>query len=154
MDTHQLSLALQKHPETRDVFGGVLAYDQLPKRLSKYATKVFVINTDPSNKPGQHWVAAYITPECAFYFDSYGLAPQQPSVTKFLRKRKKVVFYSRRLQGTGSMCGHYCLYFSLLMRRKQRMRKFGDHYDANDRLVQRYVLKHFHISPPTTLVYK
>jgi hypothetical protein len=154
MDTHQLSLALQRHPETRDVFGGVLAYDQLPKSQSKSAIKAYVINTDPSYRPGQHWVAIYMTSQCSFYFDSYGLAPQQPPIKEFLRKRKKVVFYGRRLQGSGSMCGHYCLYFILLMQRKQRIQPFGDHYNANDRWVQKYVLKDFHVGAPTTLVYR
>jgi hypothetical protein len=50
------------------------------------------------------------------------------------------------------MCEHYCLYFTLLMQRKQIMQHFSDHYDANDRWVQKYVLKHSHVGPPSTLV--
>ena len=54
-------------------FGGVRASDCLPWQ-EEDATKYFVINTDPSHMPGQHWVALYLgqTPE---FFDSLGMSP-------------------------------------------------------------------------------
>jgi nitrogenase subunit NifH len=41
-----------------DVFCGVFASDMIPQ-MSKYPAAI-VCNTDPHDKPGQHWIAMYI----------------------------------------------------------------------------------------------
>ena len=35
----------------------------------------FFVNTNPSYKPGEHWVAFFITPSKVYYFDPYGIPP-------------------------------------------------------------------------------
>ena len=80
-------------------------------------TKIGIIfNLDPHDKPGSHWVCAFIDleKETAYYFDSYGYEP--PDEIERLLKRckdqgcKHVYFNDIRHQRKGSECGMYCLY--------------------------------------------
>lgn len=88
-----------------------------------------VINTDPHDGPGQHWVAVFcdIRPELEFprvtYFDSYAEHPEKE--VKVLMKRwkdqwdatgihanpMKLTYNKTRHQYKDSECGMYCLYF-------------------------------------------
>jgi hypothetical protein len=53
-------------------FGGVYPRDLLLETLDQ---KAIVINTDPHDKPGAHWVCLYVTSPVVEYFDSYRLPP-------------------------------------------------------------------------------
>lgn len=74
-----------------------------------------IFNLDPHDKPGSHWVCAFIDiPEsAAYYFDSYGYPP--PKEVDALLKRckeqgiKHVYYNDIRHQRKGSECGMYCL---------------------------------------------
>lgn len=75
-----------------------------------------IFNLDPHDKPGSHWVCAFIdiAESAAYYFDSYGYPP--PEEVNILLKRCKEqgirhVFYNDiRHQRKGSECGMYCLF--------------------------------------------
>ena len=140
MLTSQLRKALHFHPHTRNVFGGVYARNRIPRVPSK--TQIaYIVNTDPADKPGKHWVAFYLTKNTVYYFDPYGIPPI--GFHKILHARKNVLYFGQRLQGMGRMCGHYCLYFILAMRTDRSFQIFGDDYNANDRIVKRFVERHF-----------
>src|SRR5438128_1093615 len=69
-------------------FLGVFALDEQPStddlsELKKYPV-AYIINSDPSNKPGQHWLAVYKESQdgALEFFDSYG---QHPSNYSFPR---------------------------------------------------------------------
>jgi hypothetical protein len=47
--------------QARNIFG-VFASDQLPELIEKYPCG-FVVNTDPSNQSGTHWLAFYFPSE-------------------------------------------------------------------------------------------
>lgn len=88
-----------------------------------------VVNTDPHDGPGQHWVAVFvdIRPELEHprmtYFDSYGMKPEKE--IKVLMKRwkqqwdetdmhpnpMKLTYNATRHQYKDSECGMYSLYF-------------------------------------------
>ena len=108
MDTKQLLSVLKRNVTE---FLGVFPSDKLP--VSKVKPFYFVANTDPSNKPGTHWVAVFVNADgTAEYFDSYGLKPNVASIASFLRQYKKCKFNTKRIQGMfSSVCGHYCVYY-------------------------------------------
>ena len=54
MNASEISNCLQFIPN----FGGVLAANMLPID-EKSRNKFYVVNTDPSDKPGQHWTVFY-----------------------------------------------------------------------------------------------
>ena len=75
MNTNQIKYALEQDPFTRKMFFGVFPSDKLPRTLEKYPCG-FVANTDPSGKPGTHWVSFYFpSEEEGELFDSYGHPP-------------------------------------------------------------------------------
>jgi hypothetical protein len=86
MDTHQLRNVL-----TRDLgpsFGGVYTRDLLPQTLDG---KAIVINTDPHDQPGAHWVCVYLNSPVVEYFDSYGLPPMHRDIKDFIARHGKPI---------------------------------------------------------------
>ena len=87
---------------------GVFARDQIPDDLNSKRPFALVLNTDPADKPGQHWLAMYgPTTGPIELFDSYALPPSLYGLNSF------ALTYSRTpLQSPSSaVCGHYCLFF-------------------------------------------
>jgi hypothetical protein len=70
MDTYQLRDVLTRN--LGPSFGGVYPRDLLSETLDQ---KAIVINTDPHDQPGAHWVCVYLNTPVVEYFDSYGLPP-------------------------------------------------------------------------------
>lgn len=145
MKSTQLKHALKFHEATRNIFGDVLPCDRLPKTVPKNKEVAYIVNTHPSHMPGQHWCAYYFTRTCVFFMDSYGLPPSMPAFHQMMQHRKCKKFFGRRIQGMGRMCGHYCLYFILALRKGYTFSCFGDDLNANDRYVKRFVERHFPI---------
>lgn len=116
--------------ETRKCIVSALCSMQLPALAAKGHTRIgIVINTDPHDGPGQHWVAVFcdIRPELEYpritYFDSYATSPEAELKTLMKRwkeqwdatgahaKGMKLTFNKTRHQYKDSECGMYCLYF-------------------------------------------
>ena len=76
MNTFQLAQVLTKDPFTKGSFSGVYACDELTSiEINKYP-KSFVVNTDPMELPGTHWIAIYFNEQMKGEFiDSYGKHP-------------------------------------------------------------------------------
>ena len=70
MDT----LTIKKLLKSYNCFKGVFPCDRVPYK-AKLPLNI-IINTDPSNKPGTHWVCVSIDKNGrGFYFDSFGFPP-------------------------------------------------------------------------------
>ena len=76
MNTFQIAQVLTKDPFTKGSFSGVYACDELISiEINKYP-KSFVVNTDPIELPGTHWIAIYFNEQMkGEFFDSYGNHP-------------------------------------------------------------------------------
>ena len=73
MNTLQIERLLKKDLKSKIIFKKVCALDQLKKPTFSSA---YVIDWDPSIKPGEHWVAVYFDKRGrGEYFDSSGLPP-------------------------------------------------------------------------------
>ena len=59
MNTFQSAKVLMKDPFTEGSFSGVYACDELTSIEINEYPKSFVVNTDPMELPGTHWVAIY-----------------------------------------------------------------------------------------------
>ena len=105
-----------------------LCHFELEKEIKKGKTKIGIIfNTDPHNKPGQHWISMFINvkKQKIFFFDSVGdKAPQE--IMNFVKKvqtqgdaiGKKMVFdqnHPVEHQYEDGQCGIYSLYFVIHM---------------------------------------
>ena len=72
MNTFQLAQVLTKDPFTK----GSYACHQLSTIEIKRYPKSFVVNTDPMELPGTHWIAIYFNKQMkGEFFDSYGKHP-------------------------------------------------------------------------------
>jgi len=101
----------------------------MKKHFKKGQTKIGVVfNTDPHNKPGQHWMSLYMDLSgknlegipAIYFFDSYGNKPGE-EVTKLINKVKKQgddcnnpikYFYNDKCyQNKEAQCGMYSIHF-------------------------------------------
>lgn len=106
-------------------FCGVLARDQLPQ-IVKWPSS-YVINTDKSSEPGEHWLAFYYDKngKCEF-FDPLGFSPKYYNLEDFLKSSSKIYYYNtQQLQGLFSeYCGYYCTLFILIKSRNFNLNYF------------------------------
>ena len=95
-----------------DNYLGTFPLDRLPELPNKFP-KSIIINTDQSNKPGDHWIAIILTEKHAYYFDSFGLGIVDQEIQQFLLPRySNIIFNSLCIQHILSdKCGYYCIYF-------------------------------------------
>ena len=80
-----------------------------------------VFNLDPHDKPGSHWVCAYIDllKGNAYYYDSYGYEAC-PEIKRLLRRVREqgcpnIFWNDIRHQRKKSECGTYCMYVILAL---------------------------------------
>lgn len=110
MNTLQLLNLLENDQALGQMFLGVFPADQLP-RISSLPSAL-IVNLDPSNKPGSHWVALYFNKSgnCE-YFDSYGRHPDV--LRSFIVKNSRSFVYNNiQVQNYWTTtCGKMCLYF-------------------------------------------
>ena len=129
-------------------FIGVFACDQLPVKTPISRPVALVVNTDPSHKPGSHWLAAYIDKHnTATFFDSFGNPPERfsKSIVEFLKENcEDIQYQARQLQSLCStVCGQHCVFFLTHMNTcddyVKFLTKFKDNTHKNDLMVCRYV---------------
>ena len=147
MNTLQIKQALESNRFTKKNFCGVFAADELPKSLDTFPCG-FIANTDPSTKPGTHWVAFYFpSHEKGEFFDSYGHPPEHYKSFKFY---KPEIWNNRKIQSSWSeVCGQYCIFYLYHKSRGYSMSKivnmFTNNTSLNDCNVACYVKKHFNV---------
>ena len=124
---------------------GVFARDQVPK-LDRSQRRPFalVVNTDPSNKPGKHWLAFFAPADPsnapAEMFDSYGLSP---IIHALAHLAPRISWSSVSFQSIeSSVCGHYCLYFLF-------NRAHGVSYQSVERMLTSHLHNPPHSQPDT-----
>ncbi len=132
---------------------GVFSSDQLPPKPK--GSCALVVNTDPSTKPGSHWVAIFVARNGnAEYFDSYGLSPQVAEISEFVKRFKKCQYSKKRLQGAiSSVCGHYCVYFAIQRWKNASMEdivnKFSADLEENGETITEWVNANFDMNTET-----
>ena len=109
---------LSNNPHSKRIFRGVYALDELPYIVDTSRRQAFVINTDYSDGPGEHWVSVYSNGfGRAEFFDSFGLSPTYyAEIEKFINRNFLSYTYNKRLVQdlTSSFCGVYAIYFVLM----------------------------------------
>ena len=126
-------------------FHGVYPRDRLPRTVDYPSS--YVLNTDTSKRPGEHWVAVYFhSLRRGSYFDSYGIPPFHKQFIKFMNNHSETwTFNDTVVQAPfSSVCGHYCVYFLLYKSRgftaSEIVSRFSRNLLENDRSVSQFVL--------------
>ena len=143
-DSFTLMEMLKADPKTRRVLGAVLPVDWLPKYRLRRKPRLFIINTDESTGPGEHWVLVFFTGHNhGIYFDSYGSDVLDTRIQDFININcYGYVCNKRHLQGSFSLtCGHFCFYVGRRLARGFSLRRilsaFSYNTDYNDFLVSK-----------------
>ena len=113
MDALDLKLICASDTVLAKYFRGVFSRDNLPSKVVKYPS-AFIVNTDISTGPGQHWVAVFFNKQKrCFYFDSYGGPPMNGLANFTLDNSVSDVLYNPRwFQGAATAtCGLYVTHF-------------------------------------------
>ena len=114
----ELFTQINKDYYSKKYFIGVFPRNKLPQIYSYPCC--FIINTDPDNKPGEHWLGFYFDKNrfCEF-FDSFGLSPRLYGLESYIKKRSIDFNYNKQqLQHeNSSTCGYYAIFFILLKNR-------------------------------------
>ena len=146
LTSNDLRYLLHQHPVLKriicDVFTlneGVHASNHLLHKPTRFPCAM-IVNTNPSDKPGTHWVTIYIpSKHMVEYFDSF--AENAPNdIQDFLDRFATIKEADRQVQPDLSLlCGAYCIFF-LHHRSKdvsfpKIMAKFGPRLRKNDELV-------------------
>ena len=76
---------------------------------------MYIVNTDPARKPGQHWLGLWTERNKCDIFDSYGLplhVYKDPDLHQWWSQWKYLTRSDITLQTMDSKtCGHYALFF-------------------------------------------
>jgi len=138
MDT----VTIRKLLKTFKCFKGVFPCDQRP-----YSTKLplnIIVNTDPSYKPGEHWISISINKQGkGEYFDSFGLPPIVDDIIKFLEYNCSSgwTYNKKTLQNiTSQTCGNYCVLYIIFKCQNYSLRSYLAKFSAvsikNDKKIQ------------------
>ena len=109
MNTREIDRFLRR--TCSDVFQGVYSIDTLPDQA-----RLLVCNTDPSYKPGRHWIAIFIdSHRRGEYFDSFGRRPSRVFENYMNEHCVEWNYNAKQLQSVVSnYCGLYCCLYCVL----------------------------------------
>ena len=129
MDT----VLIKKLLKTFKCFKGVYSSDNIPQ-FTNFPIHI-IVNTDPSYKKGEHWVAISIN-ENGFgeYFDSFGLPPLKKDLFNFMTKNCKNSWIYNKLclqNVTSTTCGHYCVLYTMFRCSGKSTRDFLMRFSTN-----------------------
>ena len=102
----------------KDAWGGVFPVDRVKLQPYKYT----IINTDPHDKSGEHWLACYCTAKRAYVWDSYSRPIHKiaPLLIKTIHTSKMTLGKTDQIKQheqigfTSEVCGVLCLAFLLV----------------------------------------
>ena len=138
MNSDEIERFLRRHLED---FDGVFSVDTLPPK-----PHLLVCNTDPSYRPGRHWICIFVEDGRGEYFDSFGRRPSAAFERYLNRHCSYWTFNDVQLQSVVSkFCGHYCIYYCMLRSRGVHLRKivssFSTDTGLNDASVHGFVCR-------------
>jgi hypothetical protein len=114
----QIQKILQNRQRKRKTNWGtvICGWDQL--FIKPVSVRSFIINTKPSDHPGEHWVSMFISSDYSVveFFDSLGNPPFFYSQIFFKKLVKQfpngVIYCHKKIQSQqSSLCGLFCIYF-------------------------------------------
>ena len=120
MNTKQLWCALSLNAKTSYFFDGIYSKDTFNDYEIKEKSSFIICNTDPSDKPGEHWILFFCNEnESVDFYDSLGRDITYYGTEFYNFVTKKISngwhYCKERTQPIGtSLCGEYCMYYVLM----------------------------------------
>lgn len=132
-----LNLLAREDPELKKHFRGVFSADKLPTvPYWRVFSDAYIVNTDPAEEPGEHWLALWTRNRVCEVLDSYGLplsSYKNPPLLAWFKQWKEVITSDQTLQAMDSTtCGHYALLFLKAKARNQRLQDFLAQWNSHN----------------------
>ena len=140
MNTREIDRFIRSDDACRGVFQGVFSIDTLPEK-----PHLLVCNTDPSHRPGKHWIALFVdSTGRGEFFDSFGQQPSSVFEDYMNKHCTGWIFNTKQLQSiVSSYCGFYCCFYCMLRCRGFDLTRivnlFGRDTGFNDSIVYGFV---------------
>ena len=134
----QLDYLAGTHPILAQVFYGTVPCDRLPRTLPQEGPTAYIVNTDPHDEPGRHWIAIWTEGNVSEIMDSYGLSLEVYGTTdpivEWLNRHSKYQLHNRQsLQSLFSQsCGDYALMYLIDRAEGRSMQQFLNRFKKND----------------------
>ena len=134
----QLDYLAGTHPKLAQVFYGTVPCDRLPRTLPQEGPTAYIVNTDPHDEPGRHWIAIWTEGNVSEIMDSYGLSLEVYGTTdpivEWLNRHSKYQLHNRQsLQSLFSQsCGDYALMYLIDRAEGRSMQQFLNRFKKND----------------------
>ena len=139
LTTRLLNYLARDDPILKRYFYGTLPADKLPVHPHQRHSTGYIVNTDPSGEPGEHWLAIWTKNNVCEVLDSYGLplsTYSNPDLQRWFKQWNTVLQNQDTLQALESQtCGHYALMYLKSRARGQSMQDFLARWHS-DNLVQ------------------
>ena len=146
MNTKQLWTALTLNPSTNKYFDGIYSSDTLKDVKEK--PELIICNTDPSHKPGKHWLLFFFDGDEVDFYDSLGkdLTSYGVEFVNFANKYAKSINQCqvRTQPPRSSLCGQYCLYYAYLRCKGNTMEYIVNTMPSTLKVLS-FICKHFYI---------
>ena len=140
MNTQDIVAVINKDKAAKKLFCGVYATDTLPIPTEK--DHFFIVNTQASHQPGEHWQLVFKRGSICYFFCSLGRKPKG-AVLKYLKYWPKFVVSNGRPQYSGIACGGFCIFVALMMSRGHSLKTLDNFFKIlkNDSVFIRYFMK-------------
>lgn len=149
MNSTQLTNAVMSDRLGQNLFRGVFPADELTSQNVIDYPCGYIANTDPSHKPGTHWVCFFFDKnKKGEFFCSYGKPPKDYKFETWLANNSKTwTFNETRLQGAlSSVCGQFCIFYLLHRFRDTTIDGlFSKDFDLNDKWVNDFIAERFNM---------
>ena len=140
MNTRDIERFVRSDDTCRTFFQGVFSVDTLPRK-----PRLLICNTDPSDKPGELWVAIFAdSKRRGEYFDSFGRKPTAVLDSYMNEHCIDWIYNARQLQSVvSSYCGFYCCFYCMFRCRNfdltRIVNSFTNDTAFNDSIVHGFV---------------
>ena len=150
LTTSQLNQLAFHHPTLATSFYGTVPCDGLPDIPDVSRPQAYIVNTDPSGQPGQHWLGVWTEENACEVFDSFALDLKTYGTTEALQTwlRRHFKYVTSNGQSVQSLhnqsCGGHALMFLVAKSQGQSLSSFlrtwsRHDYVANDHRVGQWV---------------
>ena len=136
LTTQQLDYLAKQDPHLKSIFVGVFVADRLPSKPDLYEPQAYIVNTDPHDQPGSHWISFYTHQGDCEVMDSYGipLSWYRSDLVPWLNRQEfeRILCNGVPLQSLDSnACGHYALMYLKYKARGKTMEDFVNCFDRD-----------------------
>ena len=148
MPFHPLTnVEISEYYKNEPKFNSEYSRNNLPKTIKKGA---YIINLDEYKNTGTHWIALFVKPKYAVYFDSFGIEYIPKEINEFIRSKElgpavgnndmtkssaiaRIKSNIFRIQAYDSiMCGYFCIEFINYMLKGKTLLDYINSFSPND----------------------